>query len=198
LNNPIEVTLATSNPLSNPNALALSHMGIYVRDLERMARFYKEILGFTETDRGSLGQVRLVFLSRNPNEHHQIVLASGRPEDATYSVINQLSFRVPDLATLKYVHRRASVEPDVSDMAPVCHGNAISIYFRDPEGNRLEVFLDTPWYCEQPVREPIDLSQPDDVIMANALAMARDRPQFQDRADWQAALTKKILTQGNV
>lgn len=198
MNNPIEVTLATSNPLSNPNALALSHMGIYVRDLERMARFYKEILGFTETDRGSLGQVRLVFLSRNPNEHHQIVLASGRPEDATYSVINQLSFRVPDLATLKYVHRRASVEPDVSDMAPVCHGNAISIYFRDPEGNRLEVFLDTPWYCEQPVREPIDLSQPDDVIMANALAMARDRPQFQDRADWQAALTKKILTQGNV
>jgi catechol 2,3-dioxygenase len=39
------------------------------------------------------------------------------------------------------------------------HGNAMSIYFRDPEGNRLEVFMDTPWYCEQPLREPIDLDR---------------------------------------
>lgn len=34
--------------------------------------------------------------------------------------------------------------------------NAISIYARDPEGNRLEIFIDTPWYVDQPMRVPVD------------------------------------------
>ena len=38
------------------------------------------------------------------------------------------------------------------------HGNAWSLYFRDPEGNRLEVFCDTQWYVEQPCLEDLDLS----------------------------------------
>lgn len=48
--------------LQQPNALAFSHMGFYVRDLARMARFYKEVMCFTETDRGDLGPVQLIFL----------------------------------------------------------------------------------------------------------------------------------------
>jgi catechol 2,3-dioxygenase len=180
----------TSNPLSKAASLTLSHMGFYVRNLERMARFYQEVLGFTQTDSGNLGTVQLVFLSRDPKEHHQIVLASGRPEEASYSVINQLSFRVQDLATLKYVHQRALAEPGVTDMLPATHGNAISIYFRDPEGNRLEVFLDTPWYCEQPLREPVDLSQSDAIIMAHTEALARSRPKFRSREVWEAELAK--------
>ena len=76
-------------------ALRFSHMGFYVRDIERMARFYKDVLCFTETDRGDLGAVKLVFLSRDPSEHHQVVLASGRPADLAFSVINQISMRVP-------------------------------------------------------------------------------------------------------
>jgi catechol 2,3-dioxygenase len=179
-----------SNLLSNPKSLALSHMGLYVRDLERMANFYQDVLGFTETDRGNLGPVQLVFLSRDPREHHQIVLASGRPIDAIYSVVNQLSFRVLDLATLKYVHGRALAEPDVTDMTPATHGNAISIYFRDPEGNRLEIFLDTPWYCEQPLREPVDLAESDETILAKTEALARSRPKFQSRETWQLELKK--------
>jgi catechol 2,3-dioxygenase len=188
----------TQSPLSKPESLALSHMGLYVRDLDRMASFYKEVLGFTQTDTGNLGPVQLVFLSRNPAEHHQIVLASGRPAEATYSVVNQLSFRVQDLLTLKYVYSSAIDEYAVSDMVAVSHGNAISIYFRDPEGNRIEVFLDTPWYCEQPLRELVDLSEPDDVIMAKTEALARSRPKFQSREAWQIELTKLMGAKTNI
>ena len=178
-----------ANPLAKPEALKLSHMGFYVRDLERMARFYREVLGFTETDRGSLGPVQLIFLSRDPTEHHQLVLASGRPQDSIYSVINQLSFRVPDLPTLKYVYARALAEPDVSDMQPATHGNAISIYFRDPEGHRIEIFLDTPWYCEQPLREPADMSQSNEDILAHSERLARSRPKFRAQEVWQHELS---------
>jgi catechol 2,3-dioxygenase-like lactoylglutathione lyase family enzyme len=45
--------------------LGFSHLGFHVHALERMARFYREALQFTETDRGQLGAVELVFLSRD-------------------------------------------------------------------------------------------------------------------------------------
>jgi catechol-2,3-dioxygenase len=179
-----------SHPLSRSDALVFSHMGFYVRDLDRMARFYKDVMCFFETDRGDLGAVKLVFLSRDPSEHHQVVLASGRPADAAFSVINQMSFRVPDLNTLRAVRDRVAADPDVTELLTATHGNAISIYFRDPEGNRLEVFMDMPWYCEQPLREPIDLDLSDADVMAQAEALARSRPKFQSRADWQASMAR--------
>lgn len=173
-----------TRPLAQRHSLVFSHMGFYVRDLDRMARFYKEVMCFFETDRGDLGPVQLIFLSRDPSEHHQIVLATGRPTDLSFSVINQISLRVPDLATLREVHARVRADADVTDLVSATHGNAVSIYFRDPEGNRLEVFVDMPWYCEQPLREPIDLSQSDAQIMAAAEALARSRPKFRSRAEW--------------
>jgi catechol 2,3-dioxygenase len=184
--------------MSNPNQVAakalqldFSHVGVFVTDLARMAEFYKRALQFTQTDFGDLGPYRVVFLSRNPTEHHQIVLASGRPADLAFNVINQLSFRVPDLATLRAFHSRV-LAAGADDMHPVTHGNAVSIYFRDPEGNRLEVFLDTPWYCEQPLREPIDISQSDEAIMAQAEAIAKRLPHFKTREDWQAEVAQQM------
>ena len=112
------------------------------------------------------------------------MLATGRPTDLSFSVINQISLRVPDLATLREVRNRAQADPDVTDMVCATHGNAVSIYFRDPEGNRLEVFMDMPWYCEQPLREPIDLDQSDEAVMAAAEALARSRPKFRSRTQW--------------
>ncbi len=181
-----------SGPLSRRNALVFSHMGFYVRDIERMARFYREVMCFFETDRGLLGTVELVFFSRDPSEHHQIVLATGRPADLSFSVINQISLRVPDLATLREVRNRAQADLDVTDMVCATHGNAVSIYFRDPEGNRIEVFMDMPWYCEQPLREPIDLDQSDEAVMAAAEALARSRPKFRSRAQWMAEMEQRM------
>jgi len=177
--------------VSSPSNLQFSHIGLYVSDLPRMARFYRQALRFTQTDAGDLGAVQLVFLSRDPREHHQLVLATGRPADAGFNVVNQISFRVPDIATLRQFHDRLLAE-GASDMHPVTHGNAVSVYCRDPEGNRLELFMDTPWYCEQPLREPVDLSQPDEVILGRAEAIARRFPKFMSRAEWQAEVARRM------
>jgi catechol-2,3-dioxygenase len=105
----------------------------------------------------------LVFLSRDPREHHQIVLVSGRPPGLPNLIVNQISFRVDDLASLQRFY--ASLEgEDVSDLDPSNHGNAWSLYFRDPEGNRLEVFVDTDWYISQPFKIPLDLHRPEQEI----------------------------------
>src|ERR1051326_8978855 len=82
--------------MSSTPAVYFSHMGIFVSDIARMEHFYTEFLGLVASDSGNLGTVRMVFLSRDPTDHHQIVLVEGRPPDARFSVINQISLRVED------------------------------------------------------------------------------------------------------
>ena len=163
--------------------VAFSHFGFHVSDLDGMARFYKDVLQFSETDRGGLGAVQLIFLSRDPDAHHQIALMSGRPaEGVSFNPINQISFQVPDLANLRLIHDRA-LAAGASDMQATTHGNAVSLYFRDPETNRIEVFMDTPWYCIQPLREPIDFTRSDEAVMQQAEHIARNSPRFMPRSE---------------
>ena len=74
----------------------------------------------------------------------------------------------------------------------VDHGNAWSIYFKDPEGNMIELFADSPFYTPQPCGEPLDLSLPAAEIMRRTEAMCRARPNFVSRAQWSASLAERI------
>ena len=176
--------------------LTFSHIGISAHDLEAQADWYKRMLGLFETDRGTLPAddgtpIPLIFLSRSPDEHHQVALVGGRPQTLGFNPINQMSFRVENVEQLKrYWH--ILTEAGVADIRPVTHGNALSIYFRDPEGNRVEAYLDTPWYVTQPMRVPIDLSQSVEQIMAAAEAHARSLPGFRPLSEWRAEMAAKM------
>jgi catechol-2,3-dioxygenase len=175
--------------------LAFSHIGFFVRDLERMADFYSRVLGFAVSDRGELdtphGKVGLVFLTRDTREHHQIVLVSGRPDSLPFNPINQISFRVQDFAGLREMHRAIQAEP-VSEISPVSHGNALSVYFKDPEGNRIELFVDTPWYVDQPMRIPMDMSLSDEALWQWAQASARQLPGYKPVEQWRTDLAIRL------
>lgn len=177
------------------NDLKFSHVGLHVIDMARMEDFYSRVLGFTVTDRGQLqrpaGAIDLVFLSRDPDEHHQIVLASGRPDASGFNPINQLSFKTDTLAGLKALHSSLVAE-GLRDIAPISHGNALSVYARDPEGNRLELYFDLPWYVTQPVAVPVDLTVPETDIMNRAEAHARSMPGFRSRAQWREEMAQRM------
>src|SRR2546423_312146 len=118
---------------------SLSHFGIHVTDIARMEDFYTRVLGLLVSDRGALASgPTLVFLSRDPDQHHQLVLVTGRPPGVEYNVVNQISFKLPTLADLKSVHARAR-EEGLKEFRVVTHGNAWSVYFADPEGNRVDL-----------------------------------------------------------
>ncbi len=137
----------------------MSHIGLHVTDIEAVAAFYTDVLGFQVTDRGPFRDSELLFLSRNPSDHHQIVLVPGRPA-GSFNVINQISLKLASVTELRRYYEHL-VAHDVEDIDPVDHGNAWSVYFRDPEGNRLEVFIDTPYYVVQPQREVLDFALDD-------------------------------------
>jgi catechol 2,3-dioxygenase len=171
--------------------LTFSHVGIWVTDLEGMREFYTDVLGFVQTDRGPIGDTELVFLSQSPNDHHQVVLAKGRPHDVGFTTVNQLSYKLDSLETLKTMYGEIVKKP-VKDLVQVSHGNAWSIYFKDPEGNRVELFVDTPWYTPQPCREPLDLTKPVEQIVKETEEYCRSRPRFQNHGEWQRELKDKI------
>jgi catechol-2,3-dioxygenase len=175
--------------------LQFSHFGLHVIDMARMEDFYSRVLGFTVTDRGQLqrpgGAIDLVFLSRDPDEHHQIVLASGRPDASGFNPINQLSFKTDTLGGLKALYSSLLAE-GLKEIAPITHGNALSVYARDPEGNRLELYFDLPWYVTQPVAVPVDLTLPQAEIMRRAESHARSMPGFRSRAQWREEMARRM------
>jgi len=165
----------------------LSHFGIYCHDIDRMAAFYCEVFGMVETDRGKgiTFPFALVFLSSSPEQHHQLALASGRPADGA-STVMQLSFKVQSLDHLREARARALAH-GATQMRGLNHGNALSIYFSDPEGNTVEVYLDTPWYVTQPHGDPLDLDRPDDEIWAETERNCRSDPTFKPVDQWRSA-----------
>jgi catechol 2,3-dioxygenase len=75
---------------------------------------------------------------------------------------------------------------------PRCHGNAWSVYFSDPENNRIEMFCDTPWYVPQPCGFEIDLEKSEDQLFRETEAYCRDQPGFKPMEEWRAAIAEKI------
>lgn len=177
--------------MSTPD-LEFSHVGIHVRDMDTMVGFYQRVLGLVLTDRGHLPGRELAFMSRNPREHHQVVLVSGRTGAEDDKVINQISFRVASLERLQEMFGWLQRESGPSRFRAIDHGNAWTLYFHDPEGNRLELFVDTPWYVQQPRSEPLDLTEPADRIRARTQAWCRADPSFAPAQAWRADLKARI------
>ena len=169
----------------------LSHVGIYVRDSDTMIRFYEEMLGLTVTDRGraTSNGMPITFMSSNPTQHHQFVLVEGRKGDSA-STINQLSFKVDTLDEIRAV--AATVKARNITMRQTSHGNAWSIYFPDPEGNYIEVYMDTPWHVAQPHGDPMDFSKSDAEIHAWTENVVRADATFKRKTEREAELVKTL------
>jgi catechol-2,3-dioxygenase len=172
-------------------------MGMFVRDLERMAGFYKEVLGFIESDRGVGRGFHVVFLTRDSNEHHQLVLSSGRPETSgpTHAV-QQMSFKVDSLDDLRAMQALVAARSDVSDVVTADHGNAWSLYFRDPEENRIEIYVDTPWHVSQPHRAELDLSLTDAEIRRRTEERTHNDPTRKPMDAWRGQQAKRLREAG--
>ena len=175
--------------MPHEEAPRLSHVGLYVTDVPKMTDFYTKVLGFVVSDRAEDG--RITFLSRNPSDHHQVVLVRGRTTDAAVPMVQQVSFNVGTLANVQRAFRKV-VEAGCKVIDPRCHGNAWSVYFSDPEGNRIEMFCDTPWYVPQPLGFKIDLDKPEDELFRETEAYCRDREGFKPMEEWRAEISKKI------
>jgi catechol 2,3-dioxygenase-like lactoylglutathione lyase family enzyme len=144
-----------------PSVTGLGHVGLFVKDPDVMVEFYSTFLGMTVSDRGE--DDRIVFLSARPDqEHHELVLSK---DPSRRTELQQLSFTVGSLADLREFHAQIKARGYPIDRV-VSHGNAFGCYFRDPEGNQVEVYWPTGKIWPQPYGENIDLERPEEELLS--------------------------------
>jgi catechol-2,3-dioxygenase len=139
-----------------PTVERLGHVGLYVDDLEAMRDFYETTIGLTVTD--VVDEAGLVFMSADPErEHHELLLIRD-PANAGSGRVNQVSFRCSSLDDVRDFWQRFN-ERSIPIEMTVSHGNAVGVYFTDPEGNTVEVYWDTGLKARQPYMEHVDMAQ---------------------------------------
>jgi len=123
----------------------LNHLVLYVRDAQRAMSFYRDVLGFSIVEMPSQ---QAVFMRANGSDnHHDLGLfgigtdapppTSGRQVGLYHAAweVNEIT----DLAKARDELLGAGALVGESD-----HGNSLSLYAKDPDGNEFEVFWMLP------------------------------------------------------
>ncbi|MGH9132667.1 MAG: VOC family protein [Ilumatobacteraceae bacterium] len=177
--------------------LEVAHAVLHVHDVDRMIDFYTGTLGFEVTDRGPLGDDEIVFLSQTANHHHQVAFITGRGQPDPSNNLHHVAFRsAGTLDDLKALKTTLDADDQVTQIMPLTHGNAWSVYFRDPEFNGVEVFIDTPWHVRQPQGEPLDLDRSNDEIVETTRAHFSTEPEFGPIDDFYSRRAEQVARRG--
>ncbi|MFC4449130.1 VOC family protein [Halorussus aquaticus] len=121
------------------HATELGHVHLKVRDVDRAVEFYRDVLGLDVNERVG----NYVFLSWG-DKHHDVALQGLGPDapgPGRGVGLYHAAFEVEDAQALRETDRRLR-ERGV-EVASVDHGISEALYFDDPDGNGLEVYLDT-------------------------------------------------------
>jgi catechol 2,3-dioxygenase-like lactoylglutathione lyase family enzyme len=146
-----------------PQITRLGHVGLFCQDLLKMRDFYSRIMGLTITDEDL--ERGICVLSADPEaEHHELALARAKDPAQTTQNVQQVSFKVKSLEDVRAFYHRLQQEGLRIDRT-VTHGIACSVYFYDPEDNRIELYYTTPYKIRQPLGQHIDLDKSDDELL---------------------------------
>lgn len=121
----------------------IAHVVLKVRELKRSKEFYTQILGLVPM--GTLEKPRVLFLASNARDHHEIGLAEVGPDAENPKPgavgVAHVAFRLKTEEELETAYRELK-QREVPVTFTVNHGVSKSVYFLDPDGNELEVYVD--------------------------------------------------------
>lgn len=125
----------------------LGHVVLYVRDLERSAAFYGEVLGWRRIDAGEIGFPAAAFTSGRT--HHELLLIEVGPDAPApprgrRAGLYHVGIKVGDSddELREALARLRESEVEITGMSD--HTVTHSVYVLDPDGNELELYVDVP------------------------------------------------------
>jgi catechol-2,3-dioxygenase len=124
----------------------LGHVVLTVGNLHRSVHFYGDVLGFREVSRlGERGERGVMFSSGRT--HHELLLLQAEPDAAPIPSGRPLglSHFALKVGTTDDELRGALAELEAADVPiehTTDHGVTHSVYLKDPDGNRVELYID--------------------------------------------------------
>ncbi len=147
-----------------PELTRLGHVGLYCEDPAKMRDFYAGILGLKIME--EIPARGVVFLTSDTAwEHHELALFPATGDNKPTQFLQQVSFKVGSMDDLRGFYHRLQ-EEQVHIESTVTHGFSCSVYFRDPEENRVEIYYTTGFATSPPVNDHIDLDKSNEELMA--------------------------------
>ncbi|MBI3413445.1 MAG: VOC family protein [Candidatus Aenigmarchaeota archaeon] len=136
----------------------IGHVHIKVSDLKKAEKFYAETLGLKVTERVHGKYVFLTF----GEKHHDVALQ--QVDDAIKQPGNSVglyhfAIELDSSKGLAEIYKKLK---DASvPMTPIDHGISKVIYFSDPDGNGIEVYIDTRHVRKfwKGISEPLDMEK---------------------------------------
>ena len=125
-----------------------AHFVLRTGQLDKMAEWYKTVLAARIVFRDE----RLCFLSYD-DEHHRLALINMpglAPRDPESAGTDHVAYSYRNLGELLATYRRLKAHGIVPHW-PINHGVTTSMYYRDPDNNRVELQIDnfaTPEECQ--------------------------------------------------
>jgi catechol 2,3-dioxygenase-like lactoylglutathione lyase family enzyme len=127
-------------PASQPIAPAkFAHFVLRTGQFDKMAEWYKTLLAARIVFRDE----RLCFLSYD-DEHHRLALINVpglAPRNREHAGTDHVAYSYRDLGELLSTYRRLKTA-DITPHWPINHGVTTSLYYLDPDNNRVELQID--------------------------------------------------------
>jgi len=121
---------------------ALGHVSLFVRDLEATRRFYRDLLGLTETGTGKDG--RIVFFSTGARHHDlscELARAAGPgPQPKGVPGLYHVAFEVGETGDDLAAARRDVEARGLTPFGEYANGFCV----RDPDGHEVELYVEPP------------------------------------------------------
>jgi len=123
---------------------SLGHVVLKVKDRERAERFYNGVLGLPICARLDQGAFKMAFFSLGNHHDFAVMEVSGEggSQSETAIGLHHVAFKIgttlDELREAKTMLEGAGITP-----VPIDHEVTKSLYFADPDGNGIEVYVDS-------------------------------------------------------
>ena len=122
---------------------ALGHVVVRVTDLDRAERFYNGLLGLPIIARYDENGLKMTFFTLGNHHDFAVMQVSGEGSSTSENAVglHHVAFNIGNNIEQLY-EAREKLEAAGITPAPVDHEVTKSLYFADPDGNGIELYVD--------------------------------------------------------